>query len=57
MVVFSRAVKFIVGLLCLIPALLSADEGMFPVSEIGKLDLPSKGLVMAPGDIFNPNQV
>ncbi|MDG2185407.1 MAG: S46 family peptidase [Mariniblastus sp.] len=30
---------------------------MFPVSEIGKLDLPSKGLVMAPGDIFNPNQV
>ncbi len=57
MVVFSRAVKFIVGLLCLIPALLPADEGMFPVSEIGKLDLPSKGLVMAPGDIFNPNQV
>ena len=57
MVVFSRAVKFIVGLLCLIPALLPADEGMFPVSEIGKLDLPSKGLMMAPGDIFNPNQV
>ena len=57
MVVFPRADKFTVGLLCLIPALLPADEGMFPVSEIGKLDLPSKGLVMAPGDIFNPNQV
>ncbi|MFK7769238.1 MAG: S46 family peptidase [Mariniblastus sp.] len=33
-----------------------ADEGMYPVSEIGKLDLNAKGLKMAPEDIFNPNK-
>ena len=33
-----------------------ADEGMYPVSEIGRLDLPSHGLKMEPGDIFNPEK-
>ena len=42
---------------CLLPLLANADEGMFPVSEIGQLNLPAKGLVMSPGDIFNPDQV
>ncbi|MEE2827097.1 MAG: S46 family peptidase [Planctomycetota bacterium] len=35
---------------------LPGDEGMYPVSEIGKLNLPAQGLKMLPGDIFNPNQ-
>ena len=34
-----------------------ADEGMYPVSEISRLDLPSHGLTMQPADIFNPDQV
>lgn len=35
---------------------LASDEGMYPVSEIGKLNLPAQGLKMLPSDIFNPNQ-
>lgn len=33
-----------------------ADEGMWPVSEIPKLDLRAKGLEMAPEDIFSPDR-
>lgn len=32
------------------------DEGMFPISEIQRLNLTAKGLEMNPGDIFNANQ-
>jgi len=38
------------------PARLSADEGMFPMSEILKLDLGSKGLAIAPEEIFSPDR-
>ena len=31
----------------------SADEGMFPVSEIARLKLQAKGLEMDPSDVFN----
>jgi hypothetical protein len=31
----------------------TADEGMFPISEIGKLDLQSKGLKLTAEQIFN----
>ncbi len=55
-VTIVSAIHLIASILCLLPGLLFADEGMFPVSEIGKLNLPAKGLLMAPGDIFNPNQ-
>lgn len=37
----------------LIPAIL-AEEGMWPISEIQKLDLRSKGLEINPQEIFNP---
>ncbi len=33
-----------------------ADEGMFPISEITRLDLTAKGLEMDPNDIFNPDK-
>jgi hypothetical protein len=33
-----------------------ADEGMWPVSEIPKLDLRTKGLEMTPEDIFSPDR-
>ena len=32
---------------------LIADEGMFPVSELGSLDLQSKGLKLASDEVFN----
>ena len=36
----------------LMPLLVSADEGMYPISEIMKLDLKSKGLLIDPAEIF-----
>ncbi|MDI6767760.1 MAG: S46 family peptidase [Bacteroidota bacterium] len=37
--------------------LLRADEGMYPLSEIHKLDLKAKGLKVSPKDIYNPGGV
>lgn len=34
-----------------------ADEGMYPISEIQKLDLKSKGLELEPIEIFNPEGI
>ncbi len=34
-----------------------ADEGMYPISEIQKLDLKSKGMQLEPLDIFNPDGI
>ncbi len=34
-----------------------ADEGMYPLSEIHKLNLKSKGLKVTPKDIYNPGHV
>ena len=33
-----------------------AEEGMYPISEIGKLDLKAKGLEIEPADIFTPGK-
>ena len=33
-----------------------ADEGMFPISEIGNLDLTAAGLEMDSAEVFNPNR-
>jgi len=38
------------------PARLAADEGMFPMSEILKLNLRAKGLEIAPEEIFSPDR-
>lgn len=35
----------------------SADEGMYPISEIQKLNLKAKGLKIDPKDVYNPNGV
>ncbi len=32
-----------------------ADEGMYPISEIGGLNLPGRGLEISTQEIFNPN--
>lgn len=36
---------------------LTADEGMYPLSEISRLDLKSKGLRIETSEIYNPNGV
>jgi len=38
----------------LLSQIIRADEGMWPISEIDKLDLRSKGLEITPKEIFNP---
>jgi len=52
------------SLLVLLPALAVApaapagsEEGMFPVSEIRRLDLRAKGLEIAPEEIFSPDRI
>jgi len=41
----------LVGLLIALPSA-AGDEGMYPISELKKLDLRAKGLVIAPEEIF-----
>ena len=48
---FRYSILFVLA----ISALTFAEEGMFPVSEIAKLNLKSHGLEMEPADIFNPD--
>lgn len=45
--------KFI--LILLLPFFLLADEGMYPLSEIHKLNLKAKGFKISAKDIYNPN--
>lgn len=48
--------RLIAALVALTPCALTAEEGMFPVSEITRLDLASAGLKIDPTDIFNPDE-
>ncbi len=38
-------------------ALLHADEGMFPMSELGKIDLKAKGIELSAEQLFNPKEL
>lgn len=49
--------KNILLLLVLLPLLLTADEGMYPLSEIHKLNLKSKGFKVTAKEIYNPNGI
>lgn len=42
-----------ITVLILVPAL-RAEEGMFPLSEIGKLDLKARGFEIEPAELYNP---
>jgi hypothetical protein len=46
----TLTVLMLAGLL--LPPVVSSDEGMYPISEIMKLDLKSKGLMIDPSEIF-----
>lgn len=50
---FFTPLIFFLALILFIPAII-ADEGMWPMSEIHRLDLGSKGLEISPDEIFNP---
>lgn len=50
---FFISLILMTSLALLIPTIL-ADEGMWPISEIQKLNLRSKGLEISPQEIFNP---
>jgi hypothetical protein len=48
----------VVASMLMLPALfLHADEGMFPLSEIAKLNLKAKGLKIDTKEIYNPNGI
>lgn len=53
--------QFFITLMLLLSLLFSivlfADEGMYPISEIHKLNLKAKGLEIEPIDIFNPDGI
>lgn len=44
-------------LLWIIPLFLLAEEGMYPLSEIHKLNLKSKGFKISAKEIYNPNGI
>jgi hypothetical protein len=54
---FSALPILFIWMAVLSPASASPDEGMYPLSEIKKLDLKSKGLKVTAKDIYNPNGV
>ncbi len=45
----------VVGLAIALPA--AGDEGMFPISELGRLDLARHGLRLKPSEIFSADEV
>ena len=51
----NARLSVILAITLLAPAF--AEEGMYPISDIARLNLQSKGLQMAPNDLFNPNGV
>ena len=54
---FNRARFALLGLSLSFTSFVIADEGMFPLSELSRLDLKSAGIELAPEKIFNPDGV
>lgn len=53
----TSAVFAIFVLLFVVPKTTSADEGMYPISELSRVDLQAKGLRLKTSDIFNPDDI
>jgi hypothetical protein len=53
----SALTFLLIGMAVILPASAYPDEGMYPLSEIKKLDLKSKGLKVTAEEIYNPNGV
>jgi len=54
---FRRFTSLIVFVLGVAPTVGLCDEGMFPISELGRLNLSAKGMGLTPKELFNPGQV
>ncbi len=52
-----KLLPFVLFILLVFVTAVGADEGMYPISEINKLDLKAKGLQLEPLEIFNPDGV
>ncbi|MCU0711670.1 MAG: S46 family peptidase [Pirellula sp.] len=52
--IFKQAGFALFGLSLSFTSVALADEGMFPLSELSKLDLKSAGINLTPDEIFNP---
>jgi len=52
-----KLLSFVLFILLVFVTAVGADEGMYPISEIQKLDLKAKGLQLEPLEIFNPDGV
>ena len=55
----KSGLNWLVMVLCLLTVTphCFADEGMFPVSELGALDLQSKGLKLSSDEVFNTDAI
>lgn len=57
----NRSLRLVAHAMLIATAIVStqshADEGMFPISELARLKLQDKGLMLSPQDLFNANQV
>lgn len=54
---WKLGVWLVVGLIWGWCAEVRADEGMFPLSELGRLNLQAKGLQLRPDEVFNPEGI
>jgi len=50
-------VRSVIILLCLLSGPVAAEEGMYPISEIHKIDLRGKGLLIEPTALYNAGGV
>lgn len=51
---FLRSIVLIAALVC---NRVWSDEGMYPISELARLNLADKGMQLTPKELFNPGQV
>ena len=54
---FRRTILLSVACSLVVSNIAFADEGMVPISELGRLPLAEKGLTLTAKEIFNPGQV
>jgi hypothetical protein len=52
-----RFLWILLPLVCCLPKATWAEEGMFPMTELERLDLASKGFQLGPRDLFHPGGI
>ena len=55
---FRRSLVLVATFVCQFPCFrVSSDEGMHPISELARLNLPEKGMQLTTKELFSPGQV